>query len=72
MLLESNFKSYDSTRRKAYNVDNPVQAKRSSGFRDTTPTRSTPKRVELLRSSEGQSVIFLPRAALRLHEVINM
>ena len=32
MLLESNFKSYGRIRRKAYNVDNPVQAKRSSGL----------------------------------------
>ena len=33
MLLESNFKSNSSRiRRKAYNVDNPVQAKRSSGY----------------------------------------
>jgi len=37
MLLESNFKSYGGIRRKAYNVDNPVQAKRSSGFMETTP-----------------------------------
>jgi len=27
MLLENNFKNYDNIRRKAYNVDNPVQAK---------------------------------------------
>jgi len=32
MLLESNFKSYDRIRRKAYNVDNLVQAERSSGL----------------------------------------
>jgi len=33
MLLESIFKSYGSNiRQKAYNVDNPVQAKRSSGL----------------------------------------
>ena len=31
MQLESSFKSQDSIHRKAYKVDNPLQAKRSSG-----------------------------------------
>ena len=37
MLLESKLKSYGRMRRKAYYVDNPVQAKRSSGFMNATP-----------------------------------
>jgi len=39
MLLE--IKSYGRIRRKAYNVDNPVQAKHSSGCRDVACRVST-------------------------------
>jgi len=34
--------NYDEIRRKAYNVNNPVQAKRSSGIKNTPRPPSTP------------------------------
>ena len=40
MLLENNLKSCAKIRRKAYNVDNPVQAKRSSGQKKPLPHRN--------------------------------
>ena len=46
----------------AYNVDNPLQAKRSSGQKDTTGTHNS-KGVELLRSS---GTIRIPYPELRL------
>jgi hypothetical protein len=57
-----------SERRKALNVNNPVQAKRSSGSMTILSINS--EGVELLRSS----VILddLPRAALRLQGVIQI
>ena len=37
MLIEGNLKNDSNIRRKAYNVDNPVQAKRSSGLWQQQP-----------------------------------
>ena len=42
MQLENDFKNQDSIRRKAYHVDNPVQAKRNSGEKDLSHFPTTP------------------------------
>ena len=43
MLLESDFINYGSRiRRKAYNIDSPVQAQRNSGLWMPPPPRGTP------------------------------
>ena len=57
MQLENDFKNQDSIRRKAYHVDNPVQAKRSSGEKDLSHLPTTPLGVELLRSSGERGVL---------------
>jgi len=44
-------------------VDNPLQAKRSSGVTDITPVHLTPKWVELLRSFGGQRAASTPSCA---------
>ena len=51
MLLGNDFNNCGSIRRKAYNMDNPVQAgRRSSGMKSVLPLLTTPSGVEL-RSS---------------------
>ena len=42
MLLESDYNNDDKICRKAYHVDNPVQAKRSSGYRMEETLKLTP------------------------------
>ena len=51
IIIGSDEKNDDRIRRKAYHVDNPVQAERSSGWKDIPHYPSTPSGVELLRSS---------------------
>jgi len=47
MLLEKIFKNYSSRiRRKAYNIDSPVQAQRSSGLWMPHPPHRTPVGVQ--------------------------
>ena len=66
MLLEND---EDKIRRKAYNVDNPAL---HAGLRCYSIHRQLRSGVELLRSSSRGRLSFLPRAALRLHGVIQI
>ena len=52
MLLGIDFNNRVNIRRKAYDVDNPVQAKRSSGY-----VKMTPPSLELRRSSTPNGVV---------------
>ena len=63
MFLESNYKNDDRIRLPAYPVNNPVQAKRSSGWKDILLPSPTPVGVELLRSSEGDRGFYTPCCA---------
>ena len=63
MFLESDYKNDDRIRRKAYHVDNPVQAKRSSGWKGILFPSPTPLGVELLRSSDGERDFHTPSCA---------
>ena len=58
-----NFKNDGNIRRKAYNIDNPGASEAQLGVMATTTSFSTPKWVELLRSSRWVGDVFLPRAA---------
>ena len=48
MQLENNFKKQNNIRQKAYKVDNPLQAKRSSGYEKITPLLTNSEGVQLL------------------------
>jgi len=58
MLLGIDFNNCVSVRRKAYDVDNPVQAQRSSGWKNVSYLPATPLGVELRRSSRVGGGIF--------------
>ena len=62
MLLEKIFKSYEKTRRKAYNIDNPVQAKRSSGQKIPFPHRNSVV-VQPATGLSGYSYVLTPSCA---------
>jgi len=65
MLLGIDFENCVSIRRNAYDVDNPVQAKRSSGWKNVSYLPATPFGVELLRSSrDGESSLTPSYASL--------
>jgi len=64
MLLGIDYNNCDAIRRKAYNVDNPVQAKRSSGWKNVSYLPATPLGVELRRSSRDGESALTPSYAL--------
>ena len=65
MFLGIDFNNYVSIRRKAYDVDNPVQAKCSSGWKNVSYLPATPLGVELRRSSgDGESSLTPSYASL--------
>jgi hypothetical protein len=61
-ILKGLFRSCRKISPKDLNMDNPVQAKRSSGQNGITPVPNS-EGVELLRSSGDRRNILLPRAA---------
>ena len=62
--------NYDNIRRKAYNIDNPVQAKRSSGQKTPLPHRNSV--VQPAIGVERVYILFTPNRFASLGVMLNI